>query len=104
MTLDRKFLFKLCSHLGYKTVAELEHTMSYKELLEWIEYSKEEPLLPDRVELQLARLTEILYRTNVSETDLTAVDFMPSISDEIKDESREKVKQERLKAQFDAFG
>ena len=55
MDSKRKFKFKLAGHLGM-TVKELEQRMTYKELNEWIEYAKDEPLIADRLEMMLAQV------------------------------------------------
>ena len=101
--MNRKFLFKLCSHLGYKTVAELEQTMSYIELQEWVQYYSEERFQPDRLELQLATLSELIYRTSGGK-DLTAMDFMPSLSEEEKEIIRLKNKRKQNFDAFESFG
>jgi len=40
--------------LSYKTVTELENTMSVRELHEWYEFYNEEPFFADRLEIQMA--------------------------------------------------
>lgn len=42
--------------LNYKTVTELENTMSLRELYEWYDYYAEEPFLADRLEIQMANV------------------------------------------------
>jgi len=42
--------------LNYRTVAELENTMSLRELNEWLKYYSEEPFFADRLEIQMATL------------------------------------------------
>jgi hypothetical protein len=45
--------------VGCKTVTELENTMSIRELYEWYEYYSEEPFMADRIEIQLATISNI---------------------------------------------
>lgn len=100
---SRKFLFKLCSHLGYKSVAELENSLSANELLEWHEYYQEEQFMPDRIELMIATLTAITYNAHGGK-DLTTVDFMLSVSNEQKEKEKAKVKQKKIFESLDTFG
>jgi hypothetical protein len=58
------------------------------ELLEWQEYYIEEQFMPDRLELMMATLTAITYNANGGK-DLTALDFMLSVSIEQKDKQRQ---------------
>jgi len=46
----------LVQQLNYRTVTELENTMSLRELYEWYEYYSEEPFLADRLEIQMANV------------------------------------------------
>jgi len=103
MERNRKFLFKLASHLGYTTVAELENTMSYNEFLEWVDYYSFEPFGFDRIELQLSQITELLYRTNF-EGDMTAIDFMISVSQEAKQTQKKKQVSKKVLSSLEAFG
>jgi len=83
MTERRKFLFKLSAHLG-KSVGEIENTMSNKEFNEWIEYSEIEPLLPDRLELMIARLTEMYSKAHFKQKT-SVLDYMLSIGKDQKE-------------------
>jgi len=46
----------LVQQLNYRTVTELENTMSLRELYEWYEYYSEEPFFADRLEMQMANV------------------------------------------------
>lgn len=76
MDSNRKFKFKLASHLGM-TVRELEKTMLNKEFVEWQEYAKEEPLLADRVEMMLAQVAS-------TQSGKSPIEHMVSIANETK--------------------
>jgi len=54
-----RFKYRLALHLG-KTLGEIDE-LSGAELNEWAEYFSLEPPLSDRLEVQLARLTSIVY-------------------------------------------
>ncbi len=101
---SRKFLFKLCLELNYKSVSELEHTMSTKELSEWSDYFSEEPFSSRVNEIQLATLTEILLKSFNNKSDLTALDFMISISKEDKDIRKKEIKKTELFEKLNKFG
>lgn len=103
MERNRKFLFKLCSHLGYKSVAELENSLSSKELYEWYEYYQEEQFMADRLEVMLATLTAITYNAHGGK-DLSSIDFMISVSKELKENIKAKEKQKKIFEALDSFG
>jgi len=103
MEQSRKFLFKLALNLGYKTVEELENTMTYNEFLEWVEYYSEEPFMADRIELQLASLTDITVKSHTS-AETTPVDFMITVSEEQKANQRALEKHKKLVEKLNAFG
>lgn len=46
--------------LNYRTVTELENTMSTRELYEWYDYYSQEPFFADRLEMQLATLSTMV--------------------------------------------
>lgn len=52
-------MFKLAAHLG-KTVGEIEHSMSYREFIEWADHYSKEPFMSDRMELQLSAIGQLL--------------------------------------------
>jgi len=104
MDRSRKFLFKLALNLGYKTVAELEETMSYNEFLEWSEYYSEEPFMSDRIEMQLATLTDVTIKTSTSAKDISPVDFMITVSEEQKIEQKKIQKHKDLVEKLNSFG
>lgn len=87
MTDERRFLFKLASHLGYKTVSELENTMTAKELNEWKQYYIIEPFFGDRIENMIANITHLYYSKNYK-GKTTHLDFMLSVTEEQKEEAR----------------
>lgn len=45
---------------GFRTVTELENFMSLSELYEWYEYYSEEPFIADRIEIQLATISNLI--------------------------------------------
>lgn len=65
------------------TVNRLEDEMSAREFFEWVEYSNEEPLLNDRIEIMLAQLTALTNNIH-SKKKLKPVDFLVSMSNEKK--------------------
>ena len=103
MSNDREFLFKLCLQLGYKSVAELENSMSFKEFAEWGDYYSRNPFLVDRVELQLATLSEMIYAQGGG-SELQAIDFMPSVSKEEKESHHKKIKHQKVLESLKSFG
>lgn len=103
MEANRRFLFKLCLNLGYKSVSELENSLSANELIEWYEYYKEEQFMADRLELQIATLSAMVYSSSGGK-DLSAVDFMISVDDETKEKQRAKEKHAKIVKALDAFG
>lgn len=78
-------MFRLALNLGC-TVSELENRMSYKELLEWYEYSQIEPFLSDRVEIMLAKEMQLFANVNRSPKSkpFSIEDFMITIKKEPK--------------------
>jgi hypothetical protein len=87
---NRKFRFKLASHLGM-TVNELEERMTHKELLEWQEYALEEPLMSDRTEMMLAQVISSL-------SSIPAFEAMITLSDKDKATERQKALIAKIKA------
>ena len=102
MTNQNKFLHKLTLALNYKTVEELKNTMSHLELQSWYEYYQEEPFGYDRIEIQLATITDILLKSNgVKES--SPIDHMVSISNDIKQYQKEKQKKSDLMTKLNNF-
>lgn len=64
-------LFRVARTLG-KTVFEIEHTMSYRELLEWDKYFAQEP--HNSTDVQLALLTTVLANVNGNKKSIS--DFL----------------------------
>ncbi len=62
-----------------------------------------ERFLVDRMEIQLATISELIYR-GAGGKDATAIDFMPSLEKEIKEKLKEEQKQIALIKKLDAFG
>ena len=91
MNEHQKFLHKLCIELDYKTVQELINTMSSNELADWIVYYKEEKFLADRLEIQLATIADLIYKSNFS-GDKEFIDFMVTVSQEAKDKTKKNLK------------
>lgn len=78
-----------------KTVGELEHTISHNELLEWVEYLDEKPLMVDRNELQMAQLSQMIAAYMGGKKNKTQMsDFMPSFKKvkKVKTDLAKKVK------------
>lgn len=75
-----------------KTVAELEQTMSGRELSEWEAFSRLELIGPDRSDFNIAMLTSMLFNLfkNKKTKPATPMDYMPflrkkkGVADEIK--------------------
>jgi len=103
MEKSRAFLFKLALNLGYKTVDELENTMTYNEFLEWVEYYSEEPFMSDRIELHLSTLTDLTVKSHTS-AQTNPVDFMITVSEEQKAKQRDIEKHNQLLEKLSAFG
>lgn len=59
-----------------RTVSELKHTLSYRELYKWYEYYNEEPFLADRNEQQMAILSNLVASFGGSKAKVK--DFMVS--------------------------
>ncbi len=83
MTERRKNIFKVAAHLGM-TVGVFENTTSEKEFKEWIEYIEIEPLLPDRLELMIARLTE-MYSAAHFKQKTSVLDYILSMTKDQKE-------------------
>lgn len=98
MTNSEIFLFKLAIELNYRTVADLKETMSQRELMQWYEFYKLHPFHADRMELQMAVLTDILLKVNGNK-DSKPLDFMITATKEEK----EKQKQKEIKNLLNAF-
>ncbi len=59
--------------------------------------------MPDRLELMIATLTAITYNAHGGK-DLSAVDFMLSVSNEQKEKEKAKEKQKKIFDALDSFG
>ena len=73
--------------------------MSYQELLQWYDYYAEEPFLSDRVEIQLATLSNMVGSFGGSK--MKHKDFM--ICNKTKEKLTNKEFEDNLKAQFAGF-
>lgn len=104
METSRKFLFQLCKELNYKSVAELEATMSSNELNEWVEFYTEEPFMAKVLEVQIATLTEMVIRSFAKEPNISAIDFMITVSQADKKAKKEEIKRKKLFDQLSNFG
>ncbi len=102
MKSEDRFLFKLCIVLGYKSIRELKDTMSQKELFQWVEYYSHEPFHMDRVELQLAQISDILVKT-AGEKKTSPIDFMLSVSEDDKFKHKLAEKQKHVIEQLQNF-
>jgi hypothetical protein len=71
------------------TVSSLENNMSYKELLEWHEYSQLEPFLSERVEIMMAKHMQLFANVNRnSKTEPFDIeDFMLTVKKEKKEKT-----------------
>lgn len=67
-----------------RTVAELEHSLSDAELLEWNEYYKAEPFFADRFEYQMAQLTSTVFNILGEKSETT--DFILTADKKEKEE------------------
>lgn len=103
MDKTRVFLFQLAKDLGYKTVSELENTMTYREYIEWIDYYRENPPMSRIMESQLATLTYTMLRSYSNNSDVFPVDFMVSVSEEEKEKNKKLQKQRELFKKLDDF-
>lgn len=54
-----------------RTVSELEHTMSYAEMQEWISFYNAEPFQEDRQEIQLAMMMSVMAASFGNKIDPT---------------------------------
>lgn len=73
----RQFLFRLALVLG-RTVAELEETLSSRELSEWIAFYAMEPFGEQRADLRSAIIAATVANCHrVSGTAFQPADFMP---------------------------
>lgn len=102
MHTDDRFLFRLCLALGYRSIRELKDTMSHRELLQWIDYYSSEPFIADRIEVQLAQISDILMKT-AGNTETSALDFMVSVSKEDKDKYKAEEKHKKVLEQLKNF-
>jgi len=101
MTQERQFLFKLSLELKIP-IQELMDSMSYIDFLEYMEFSSTHPFQADRIEIQLATISEILYRT-AGGTEASAIDFMITATDLQKQKNQEQIKQKELFEQMNDF-
>lgn len=81
-----------------RTVAELEHSISHAELHEWAEYSRLEPFIADRNEVQIAQLSCMVAAFMGEKVELT--DFMLSVEKQKKVKSKESALLMKVKALF----
>ena len=73
--------------------------MSYRDLYEWYEYYKAEPFMSDRIEVQLATISQLI--ANFGGSKLKHEDFM--ISRKVKKEKTLKEFEDDIKAKFLVF-
>ncbi|ANB90865.1 hypothetical protein MOVS_01365 [Moraxella ovis] len=81
-------MFKLALALG-RTVGELEHSLSYEELICWQAYDRLDPFGGFRQDIQTAHL---LY-AKAGSSDCTVADFLPIDPNPMTDEMREEYEQ-----------
>ena len=58
---DVRFRFKLASHLGVVNPFWLDYLLSDNELRAWAEYLQLEPVMSDRIEVQLAVIASMVH-------------------------------------------
>lgn len=92
MDYKRKFRFKLAGHLGM-TVRELEQRMTIKEFNEWFEYSQDEPLMADRLEMMMAQLASL-------QSGKPSFEHLVSLNDETKKSLKQKKLENDMKNAF----
>lgn len=56
-----RFRFKLASHLGVVNPFWLDYLLSDSELRAWAEYLQLEPVMSDRIEVQLAVIASMIH-------------------------------------------
>ncbi|MCL1623373.1 DUF4035 domain-containing protein [Moraxella sp. Tifton1] len=88
-------MFKLALALG-RTVGELEHSLSYEELICWQAYDRLDPFGGYRQDIQTAHL---LY-AKLGNDDNTITDFLPIDPNPMTDEMREWYELEKQKAEL----
>jgi len=96
MKTERRLIFKVAALLG-RTVGELENTMSSKELKEWGEYLSIEPTAADRMEIMLARLTDMYNQAHFKNKN-SVIDYMLSLTAEEKEHIRQRMLIDKLKS------
>ncbi|NSM11376.1 DUF4035 domain-containing protein [Moraxella bovoculi] len=87
-------MFKLALALG-RTVGELEHSLSYEELICWQAYDRLDPFGGYRQDIQTAHL---LY-AKLGNDDNTITDFLPIDPNPMTDEMREEYEQYQAERQ-----
>lgn len=78
--------------------------MSQKELNEWAQYYAEEPFMNKVIEVQLATLTEVVLKSFTKDSDLSAIDFMITVSSDDKNKIKEEAKRKELFEKLNNFG
>lgn len=76
--------------------------MSKAELSQWVEYYNKEPFGYDRLEVQLAQLSDIMVKT-AGDKDTDAIDFMISVSADDKEHIKADIKQKKVIQQLKDF-
>lgn len=95
-------MFRLAGHLG-RTVGELDASLSYDEFMEWQAYDRLDPIGGYRADLQTAHLLYAYYRSMGGGDDSVGIgDFLPIDPNPMTDEQRERLADERHKAELDA--
>ena len=82
------------------TVAQLEQSMSYRELNEWIAYDRIDPIGGYRQDLQTAFMAYLAYgdKTKHSVNDFLVIDPEP-MSAELKEKAEREKQKQRLERQ-----
>lgn len=78
--------------------------MSSNELQEWMQYYSEKPFMADVIEVQLATLTDMVVKSFAKNPDVSALDFMITVSDADKIAKKEEIKRKKLFEQLNNFG
>ena len=77
--------------------------MSSNELQEWMQYYSEKPFMADVIEVQLATLTDMVVKSFAKNPDVSALDFMITVSDADKIAKKEEIKRKKLFEQLNNF-
>jgi len=69
-----------------------------------MQYYSEKPFMADVIEVQLATLTDMVVKSFAKNPDVSALDFMITVSDADKIAKKEEIKRKKLFEQLNNFG